>query len=176
MVCWKFRDIFDSGVVKCPILGYSNRPKPSEIFFEDAIKAAVFTRSLVQTESINSKIIDYFEDRGMLDWMLSKRGEAPNSRIKGDSPSGRGMFLTDIMGLINSVTNVPLTKDDPYLLDNFWIPELLEDLAKFNPKETSSNDWSMAFGQALLGSAKILFKKVRQPSQLNSSVLDFLLT
>jgi len=176
MVNWKFRDLFGTGFVKCPTLGYSCRPSHAEIFFEDAIKAAVYTRSLVQTESINSKIIDYFEDRGYLNWMLSKRGEAATSRIKGDAPSGRGMFLTEIMGLINSVTNTPLNDEDPYLLERQWIPELIQDLINFNPKDTHSNDFTMAFGQALLGSAKILHKKVRQPSSLNTAVLDYLLT
>ncbi len=131
---------------------------------------------MVQTESINSKIVDYFEDRGYLDWMLSKRGQARDSRIKGDSPSGKGMFLTDILQLINTVTNTPLTEGEPYLLDNFWIPELLDDISKFNPKDTHANDISMAFGQALLGAIKMLSKKARQPSKLNDSVFEFLLT
>lgn len=119
IVHWKFRDIFDAGFAKCPTLAYSCRPSHAEIFFEDAIKAAVYTRSLVQTEAINSKIIDYFEDRGYLKWMLSKRGQRADSSIKGDSPSGKGMFLTEVMGLINAVTNTPLGANDPYLLERF---------------------------------------------------------
>lgn len=177
MVNHVFRDVFETGINKMPTLLYSCRPQHAEIFFEDAIKAAVFCRSFVQTESINSKIIDYFEDRGYLDWMLSKRGQPRNSNIKGDSPGGgKNIFLQEIMGLINAITNTPLTDNDPYLLENFWFPELLEDLLNFNPKETHSNDITMAFGQSLMGAVKIMHKKTRKPSELNSGVLDYLLT
>lgn len=176
MINWQFLDLFKTGVVKCPTLLYSCRPSHAEISYEDTIKAAVYTRSLVQTESINSKIIDYFEDRGYIDWMLSKRGQPKNSLIKGDSPSGKGMFLAEIMSLINSVTNTPLNDNDPYLLDNFWFWELLDDLIKFNPKDTHANDQVMSLGQALMGSVKILHKKVRQTSKLTDTVLDYLLT
>lgn len=175
MVNHKFRDIFNTGINKRPTLIYSIRPDHAEIFFEDAIKAAIFNRAPVQTESVNSKIIDYFEDRGYLDWMLSKRGEPVNSKIKGDSPSGKGMFLTEVMGLIDSITNAPLTPEAPYLLQEFWFIELIEDLLKFNPKDTHDNDLTMSFGQALLGSVKIMIKKVREKSEVNDGVLDYLL-
>ena len=175
MTAWKFSDILKTGIVKCPTLFYSCRPSHADIFFEDAIKAAVFTRSLVQTESINSKIIDYFEDRGYSDWMLARRGHARNSRIKGDSPSGKGMFLTEMMFLIDNVTNTPLNEGDPYLLENFWIWELLDDIIKFNPKNTQEYDGTMSFGQALMGAVKILNKKIAIPSIVNDYVFDFLL-
>lgn len=176
MVNHVFRDVLQTGIKKFPTLIYSCRPTHAEIFFEDAIKAAVFCRSLVQTESINSKIIDYFEDRGYLQWMLSKRGQPRNSLIKGDSPTGgRNMFLQEIVGLIDSITNTPLVPGDPYLLENFWFPELIDDLLNFNVNDTHANDLVMAFGQSLMGSAKIMYKKIRQPSSLNEGVLDYLL-
>jgi hypothetical protein len=174
MVCHKFRDLLQTGINKCPTLLYSCRPSHSEIFFEDAIKAAVFSRSLVQTESINSKIIDYFEDRNYFSWLLSKRGEPKNSKIKGDSPSGKGMFLTEMMGLIDSITNTPLTPESPYLLENFWFRELIDDLLKFNPKDTHENDLSMAFGQSLMGAAKIIHQRVRQPSEVGDAFMAYL--
>lgn len=175
MTCWKFLDIFDTGIVKCPTLFYSCRPSHADIFFEDAIKAAVFTRSLVQVENLNSKIIDYFEDRNYMDWLLAKRGQPRNSRIKGDAPSGKGMFLTEMMFLVDNVTNTPLNEGDPYLLDNFWIWELLEDLIKFNPKNTQEYDGFMSFGQSLMGAAKMLNKKIKIPSKVNDAFLDYLL-
>lgn len=176
MVNWVFNDIYQTGRSKYPSLLYSNRPQHAEVFFEDAIKAAVFSRAAVQTESINSKIIDYFEDRGYLDWMLSKRGQPRNSVIKGDSPGGsKNIFLTEIISLIDAVTNTPVNPEDRYLLENFWFPELLEDLLRFNPKDTHLNDLSMALGQALMGSVKLLHRKVRKKSEVNDGVLEYLL-
>lgn len=175
MVAWQFRDAFQSGINKCPTLIYCNRPKPIEIAYEDAIKAALFTRSMVQVESLNSKIVDYFEDRGYLDWMLSKIGHPKNSLVKGDAPSGKSAFMDEIIGLLDAATNVPLDENDPDKLSLNWFTELLEDMSNFNPKDTHKNDLSMAWGQALLGSAKILFKKIREKSQLNNNVMSYLL-
>lgn len=177
MVNWKFADVEDDGFTKCPTLLYSCRPSHSEIFFEDAIKAAVFCRSLVQTESVNSKIIDYFEDRNYLDWMLAKRGQPRNSNIKGDSPGGgKNIFLTEIMMLIDNITNTPLTPDEPYLLEKFYHPEILEQLLTFNPKDTHTADLVMALGQSLMGSIKILNKKIRTKSSFYDATFSYLLT
>jgi hypothetical protein len=175
MVNWVFSDIMQRGKKKYPSLIYCCRPTHAEIFYEDAIKAAVFTRSMVQVENINSKIIDYFEDRGYFDWMLAKRGQPKNSKIKGDAPSGKGGFLEEMILLIDSATNTPLNEGDQYNLDNFWFWELLEDLGKFNPTNTQESDLSMAFGLALIGSIKILGDTSKKPSRINDAVLDFLL-
>ncbi len=177
MVNHKFRDIEQSGIVKCPTWIYCNRPLPIEISYEDAIKAAVFTRSMVQVESLNTKVVDHFEDRGYINWMISKIGQPRNSLIKGDAPSGnKSAFMDEIVGLIDAITSIPLPgTDDPYLLERNNFLELLEDVSKFNLKDTHARDLSMAWGQALLGAAKLLFKKQRQPSELNEGVMEFLL-
>lgn len=175
MVNWIFADLLQKGKKKYPSLIYCCRPTHAEIFYEDAIKAAVFTRSMVQVENINSKIIDYFEDRGYFDWMLAKRGQPKNSKIKGDAPSGRGGFLEEMILLIDSATNTPLNAGDPYSLDNFWFWELLEDLGKFNPTNTQESDLTMAMGLALIGAIKMLGITGKRPSKMNDAVLNFLL-
>lgn len=176
MVNHKFRDIFQTGIVKCPTMLYLNRPMPIEIAYEDAIKAAVFCRALVQVESLNSNIVNYFEDRGYIEWMLSKIGQPKNSLIKGDAPSGKNSaFIDEIIGMINSITNLPLHEGDKYLLELNWLYHLLDDVSKFNKKDTHRNNATMAWGQGLMGAAKILFKKVRQTSDLNGAVMEFLI-
>lgn len=108
--------------------------------------------------------------------MLSKTGMPRNSMIKGDAPSGgKNAFLDEVIGLINAVTNTPLTANDPYLLELNWFKQLLEDLLIFNRKDTHKNDLSMAWGQALIGAAKILHKKVRQKHPEMSGILSELL-
>lgn len=176
MLNWKFRDVLNTGIYKCPTLMYLCRPSHAEIFFEDAIKAAIYCRAMVQVENLNDKIIDYFEDRGYINWMLSKIGQPKNSLIKGDAPTGggRNAFLEEVIGLINAATNTPLKYDDVYPLLKFWFPELIEDLLKFNPKDTHQNDISMAFGQALIGAVKIVYKKIREKNPMTGAMLSFL--
>lgn len=176
MVNQIFTDIYETGIVKCPAFIYSNRPQHPETFYEDAIKACVFSRSMVQVESLNSKIIDYFDDRGYINWMLSKIGQPRNSLIKGDAPSGgKNAFLDEVIQLINAITNTPVIPTDKYHLEQNWFIELLDDVLAFNPKETHKNDLTMAWGQALIGAVKILHKKVRQKHPEMAGILSYML-
>lgn len=171
----KFLDLEGTGIVKCPTMIYCCRPLPIEVSYEDAIRAAVFLRAKVQVESLNTKIVDYFETRGYINWMLSKIGLPQNSLIKGDAPSGKTAFLDEIIAMVDAITNVPYNEGDPYPLELNYFYQLLEDVSKLNPKDTHARDLFMSWGQSLLGSAKILFKKARVPSELNNGVLDYLL-
>ena len=163
MVNWKFRDVLDTKILKCPTLIYCCRPSHAEIFYEDAIKAAIFNRSMVQVENINDKIIDWFEDRGYMDWLLPKIGQPKNSLQKGDSPTGggRNAFLEEMIGLMDAVLNTPLITGDQYLLELNWFIDLINDLLKFNSRDTHESDLSMALGQSLIGAVKIMHIKVR---------------
>lgn len=174
MVNRKFRDIFNTGINKRPTMIYCCRPTHQDIFFEDAIKAAIFNRALIQYENRSDKFANYAEDRGYFAWLLPEIGAAPSSTRKGDAPSGKGKFLDEGMALIDAATNVPLREGDPYQLENYWFWELLDDYLKFNQKDTHLNDLTMADIQALMGSIKIMYKKIRQPSDVNHAVLDYL--
>lgn len=178
MVNRKFRDIYETGIVNCFTMAYCNRPLPIEISYEDAIKFCVYNQSLAQVESLNTKIVDYFEDRGYIDWMISKIGMPKNSLMKGDAPHGGGKsaFMDEIIGLLNACTNIPATPDDPNPLDLHWIYCILDDLSRFNRDDTHANDISMAAGQSLLAAVKLLFKKRRETSKVNNAVLNYLLS
>ncbi len=176
MVNIRYRDLYETGIVKCPTMIYCCRPQHAEIFFEDCIKAAVFNQAYIQPESINSKLIDFCEDRGYMDWLLSKIGQPKNSLIKGDAPSGgKNELMNEIIGLINANTNLPLTPQDPYLLERHWFYELLEDISKFDRVDTHANDLSMALGQGLLGMKKLLYKKGKKKSALSNVMFEHLL-
>lgn len=177
MTNYKFRDIQQTGIVKCPTMVYCNRPMPIEVAYEDAIKACVFLRAMAQVESLNTKIVDYFEDRGYINWMLSKIGKPRNSLDKGDAPSGgkSTAFIDEIIGMVDSNTSLPYETGDLYPLTLHYHLDLLEDITAFNKKDTHSSDRFMSFGQSLLGSAKIMFKKERAHSEFNEFALDYLL-
>lgn len=175
MVNRKFRDVLNTGINKVPTLIYLNRPTHQDIFFEDVIKAAIYKRALIQYESRSDKLANYCEDRGYFDWLLPEIGASADSVRKGDAPSGKGKFLDEGIALIDAITNTPLKEGDPYLLEMNWFHELLEGYLSFNPSDTQKGDIVMADIQALIGSIKIMYKKIRQPSEINSGVLDYLL-
>lgn len=178
MVNQKFLDFYETGIVNCPTMIYSCRPQHPEIFYEDVLKAAVFNRAMVQVESKNKNIINHFEDRGYMDWMLPKRGEPQKSLLKGDSPTGGGKntFLNEIITLLNAITNVPLNEGDRYFLEQNWFAALLEDLLNFDKDNTHKSDLTMAWGQALMGVSKLLRRKTRDKNPVTGGVLSYLLS
>jgi hypothetical protein len=170
-----FRDVLNRGINRCPNMIYDCRPSHQEVMFEDAIKAAVFNRALIQYENRSDKFANYAEDRGYFDWLLPEIGAAKDSERKGDAPTGKGNFLVEGMGLIDAATNKPLRDSEPYDLELYWFERLLAAYLKFDPKNTQVHNLVMADMQALVGIVKALHKKIRQPSEVNSAVLDFLL-
>lgn len=151
-------------------------PSHREIFFEDALKAAIFNRALIQYENRHDGLENYAEDRGYSDWLLPSIGAAPTSPRKGDAPSGKGRFMEEGMALLDAATNKPLRPGDPYYLENYWLVELLSDYLKFNQKDTHANNLTMADLQSLVGMIKIMHKKIRQPSELNDVAMDYFLS
>lgn len=176
MVNRKFRDILNSGIKNCPTMIYCCRPSHVEILFEDCLKAAIFNRALIQYENRSDKFANYAEDRGYSDWLLPEIGASASSHRKGDAPSGgKNAFLNEGIGLIDANTNLPLNDGDPYWLEYNWFEMLLNQYIEFTPLDTHKSDLVMADIQSLVGQIKILFKKIRQPSKINDSMLDYLL-
>ena len=179
MVCTKFLDFLETGIVNCPTGIYCCRPQHASIFFEDAIKFCIFTQARMQTESINSKMIDWFEDRGYMKWLLSKRGESANSLKKGDAPTGGGKnaFLNEVIMLVDDATNLPVNSLEPYPLELNWFDDLLESTASFNKDNTQTSDLFMAWGQSLIGKVKILSRNQKPINpEFNESVMSFLMS
>lgn len=174
MVNRKFRDVLNTGINKCPTMIYDIRPGHQDIAFEDAIKAAVFNRALINYESRSDKFANYAEDRGYFDWLLPEIGANKDSKRKGDAPTGKGKFLEEGMGLLDAAINKPLNPEDVYYLNYYWFPELLADYLKFNPKNTQASNLSMADMQSLIGIVKVLHRKMRQPSDVNDAVFEYL--
>lgn len=175
MVVRQFRDVFSTGVMRCPTMIYCCRPQHQETIFEDVLKAAIYNRALVQYENRSDKFENHAEDRGYSAWLLPTIGAPPSSPRKGDAPSGKGAFLNEGIGLIDAATNLPLRQEDPYNLELYWFVELLDDYLKFDPKDTQKSNLTMADMQCLVGIVKVLHKKIRKPSQLTGAVMEFLI-
>lgn len=171
LVVYKFRDLFETGINKMPTGGYLARPYHEDIYFEDTLKCCIFTRSALQFENNHDKLGNYLVDRGYRDWVLPTIGERKGSDKLGDAMTARGKFADEMIGLINAAINLPVKPDEPYLLDRHWLRELIDDLLKFNAKDTHENDFSIAYGQALMGAAKLLLQKKKvNPSEFNDAI------
>lgn len=170
MVHRKFRDIHNTGIINVPTAIYCNRPHHIDIFFEDALKFAIFTRSLIQIEAKSDRFASYAEERGYADWLIDSMD---GSGRKGDSPSGSGRFLNEAMGLLDANLSKPANEGAPYYLENYWLPQLLDDYLNFNPSNTQDFDLTMADMQAIMGCLK-LTKKTRKPSKFNKEFLNML--
>ncbi len=175
MVNRVFRNTLGRPYNKCPTMIYDCRPSHQETMFEDALKAAVFNRALIQYENRSDKFANYAEDRGYSDWLLPEIGAPKDSLRKGDAPTGKGHFLDEGIGLIDAATNTPLNDSEQYWLEYYWFEELLGAYLKFDPVNTKAHNLVMADMQALMGAIKILHKKIRQPSKVNGAVMDFLM-
>lgn len=175
MVVRQFGDIHNTGVYKlAPVMYYCCRPQHQEIIFEDVLRAAIFNRAMVQYENSNDKFENYAEDRGYSAWLLPTIGAPPKSPRKGDAPSGKGRFLLEGISLLDAATNLPLTPEDVYMLEQYWFPDQLTDYLSFNPKETQASNITMADMQSLVGIIKVLHKKIREPSELTEALFDYI--
>jgi hypothetical protein len=178
-VNYKFLDVLDTGIYKCPTMIYCNRPFHEDVFHEDMIKAAIFNQSMVQFENMNDRIGGYFEDRGYKDWLLVSIGEKKGSHRTGDAPNTsmigatgtRTSFFDEGVRILNALMNLPLNEGDEYWLERNWHIELLEDVLKLNPKDTHEQDLSMAWIQAVLGAVKMLHTKIRRKSKFNNQFI-----
>lgn len=155
-VNYRFTNLFGQPERKAIPFIYLARPDKPAIFYEDMIKAAVFTQSLVQAEAKNKNIQDHFEDRGYFDWMMPSDYNKDKDD-KGNSPSGQTGFLDDVCGLIDGHLSVA-EFNEAYFLDNIWFEQLLDDVEKFDRSDTHKFDLAMALGQAFFGAQKWLMR------------------
>ncbi len=172
----KYLDFSNNGIVDVPTAYYCIRVQHASTFFEDAIKFAIFMQAMVQVENKNTKICDWFEDRGYFDWLLAKRGESKNSVIKGDAPGAGGQFLNEMIMLIDDATNLPLNEGDKYKLEDIWFYDLLNDISNLDPKNTQKSDGFNSWGQAMIGKTKMIqAKPQRKPDSFTQQLVGQLL-
>jgi hypothetical protein len=160
-------DFFDHGLKDKMFFAYLFRPKKPQIFYEDMLKACWLLTAYMQVESKNKNIIDYFEDAGCFDLLLSKNVKQPNSDSKGNP------------------TTVPLIDEFCTLIDSYYaVEENLEDmyfdfllddnLTKFDPENTKKAHLTMAQGQFHLGVMKrrlyMRTKKMRKRTELGKTI------
>lgn len=175
MVGYKFRELLNFEYSPRPTFIYSCRPYHMHIIFEDIIKAAVYTRSLIQYEGTSDEMGRYLKERGYDDWVAFKIG---SKTLKGDAPRGKngGQLVSNAMEVIDILTNVPIDPTKPYLLDLYWFEKLLEEIETFTPEDTHKFDLFMAYVQALLGAMKMSSVKKKITDKLSSVLINHVLS
>ena len=156
---------------------YNCRPH-REIFFEDMIMLAIFTRSKIQLESKDKEIQYYIQDRGYQNWLIPEIGQKASSGRFGDAPNGRGAeaFMNNGLMMINAATNIPLTTEKKCLLDTTWFVQVIDDLLSFNRENTQKSDITMTLIQALLGAAKLNKNTRKNNSSSTSNIVNYFLS
>lgn len=165
-IYYKYKDHLNPNYIAKVAAIYLNRPH-REVFFEDMLKFAIFTRSKLQIENIDDEIIEYIIQRGYENWLIESIGTIRSKRKFGDGAKGRGAtaFLNEGIDLINWYLNTRVNPEEPYHLEHLWFEELIDDVLKCNlhdPTSRKKSDLTMALLQALLGAAKLQSKKVRR--------------
>lgn len=178
---YRFRDVLETGINKQVVGFYLNRPYHEDIYYEDALKACLFFQAPIQFESNVDRLGGYFTDRNYKAWVLPAIGERRGSDKLGDHVTSRGKFMDEMIGLIDSFINIPVSSDgrripEECLLNNLYIQELVDDLLSFDIKDTHKNDATSAFGQSLIGAMKLMLKKQRPKSNFYDTTFSYLLS
>lgn len=179
-VGWKFRQLAVDSFVPRPTFIYNCRPPHIHTFFWDMIMAAIFTNSMVQYEKTSDEMERFFDDNGYGEWILnsttSKRSKAYKTRTEIGRGKRGGAFMIDVKSIVNILTNTPVNPDSPYILDQFWFEQLLQQLIDFNEDDTSKYDLVMGLFQAVYGALKILNVKVKEGSNISKLMIEYFMS
>lgn len=180
VVGWKFRKLGEENFAPRPFFIYNCRPAHIHTFFWDMIMAAIFTNSMVQYEKTSDELERFFDENGYGEWILNSTTSRRSREYKTRTEIGRGVrggaFMIDVKSIVNILTNTPINPDAPYILDQFWFEQLLQQLIEFNEDDTSKFDLVMGLFQAVYGAVKILNVKVKPGSSVSKMMLDYFMS
>jgi hypothetical protein len=126
--------LYGSPMDNGPVCLYVHRPPSPEIFYEDVLMACVYFSTEILLENNKTKIIDYFEDRGYMGYMVWLPGKNAPGVTAGPRSNNEIAEVTD-QYINHHINKVPFI-------------QLIEDWLEFDPAKTTKSDISMAFGYA----------------------------
>lgn len=173
---YKFREAGNLDFAPRPTCTYNCRPLHIHILFEDMLKLSLFTRSPLDYEKSSDEIERYYEDRGYILWVLNRKNGKYASRADIQRGKGGGAFLTEMLGVINIITNKPIDPSEPYNLDHYWFAELIRQIIDFDRMNTTVSDLFMGYARAVLGAMKIMSVKQRNISNEAKAMMDYLMS
>jgi hypothetical protein len=164
----KFRDGIVDAYPLRPICISNCEPQFLNTTWDDLIKLMIFLRFPIQYEGSSDEFERYMENKGLSAWLLDKTGSKTQKGeiVKGDA-------FRNIMTSIDIITNVPVNDGDPYILENWWFEELIDQILNFDEKNHQPSDLFMALVQAVFGMFKILKLKKKTADKAFASILDY---
>ena len=150
---------------------YVNRPKSPNVMYNDILKMCVYYSSTLLTENNKSGIINYFEDKGHLGYLMTDPYEKDDRKmVYGMSTTGENRRAQLIDNLITYVYDyVGEQEDGTY--NTFPFQELIKDMVSFNPAKWTPHDLTvsamLAVTAYMTGKRKIMSKPVYKESKLD---------
>jgi hypothetical protein len=119
---------------------YLNRPTSPNIMYNDIMKQCVYYSSMLLTENNKSGIINYFEDKGHLSYLMTDPYETNDSKlVYGMATTGENKRMTLINNLMIYVYDY-LGEQEGGTFNNFYFSEDLEQMVRFNPNKWTEYD------------------------------------
>lgn len=149
-----------------PFLLYLTRPQTAEIFFEDCLMACVFYSMPAVIESNKARMLLHFRNRGYRGFVLS-RFDKPINKLSqtekdlgGVPSSGEDIIRTHWTGIETHIDryvgryrqgqNTVAIREEGEM-GNLPFNALINDMLKFDVKNRTKSDATIAFGFAIMG-------------------------
>ena len=141
---------------------YINRPPTAREFYEDILMAVIFYGYPILVENNKYGIVRYFEDRGYVDYCMSRPDQSKftlkNGKILRGIPSSPDVIQSHAQAIEYYIHN-NVGWNEMEEMGNCYFDDLLEDWAEYDITKRTKYDATVSSGLALMASQKIISKK-----------------
>jgi hypothetical protein len=158
------------------VLEYAERPPKATDFYEDVLMAAVYYGYPLLVENNKRRIIDYFEERGYINYIMKRPAflQPKNHRYQTDDygvPSNSTDVIDQHAQAIESYIEDHVgINEKTGVFGNMYFDRTLNDWAKYKISDRTKFDLSIAAGFALLGAQA----RKKEKKNFDTSTLVFL--
>jgi hypothetical protein len=141
---------------------YINRPPTAREFYEDVLMAVIFYGYPILVENNKYGIVRYFEDRGYVEYCMSRPDQSKytlkNGKILRGIPSSPDVIQSHAQAIEYYIYNY-VGWNDVDQIGNCFFDDLLEDWAEYDITKRTKYDATVSSGLALMAAQKIISKK-----------------
>lgn len=151
---------------------YLNRPTSPNIMYNDILKQCIFYSSMLLTENNKSGIINYFEDKGHLPYLMEDPYEKnANKMVYGLATTGENTRITLINNLMAYVYDYIGEQEDGSYND-FCFNSDLDEMIRFNPSKWTEFDSTVSLMLVVTAYITQKQKKKQVFKEHNSNMAD----
>jgi hypothetical protein len=138
------------------------RPPTAREFYEDVLMAVIFYGYPILVENNKYGIVRYFEDRGYVEYCMSRPDQSKytlkNGKILRGIPSSPDVIQSHAQAIEYYIYNY-VGWNDVDQIGNCFFDDLLEDWAEYDITKRTKYDATVSSGLALMAAQKIISKK-----------------